>query len=114
MSVDNKSPMDYTLDDWRDKIGEWAESKGWNAQPRSEGEWAALAHSEISEAFEEFRKGHGPNDRGKPEGMAMEYADCLIRILHWFSFHGISPSEMIYLKMRYNETRPYRHGGKQA
>lgn len=112
-----------TLYDWSVLIYEWAETKGWNekAATRTEGEWAALVHTEISEAFEEFRSGHeareiyfsreasGPE---KPEGMPIEYADALIRILHWFAFHKINPIEIMQLKMSFNLDRPYLHGGK--
>lgn len=98
------------------------EAKGWNDEERSEAEWAALAHTEISEAFEEYRKGTmklyfepDPHSmRGKPEGMAIEYADALIRILHWFHQHNISAATAMRLKMEYNTLRPYRHGGKKA
>lgn len=100
--------------------------------PRSEGEWAALAHSEISEAFEEFRDGHKPNEiydsltrptsepgadeivDVKPEGMAIEYADALIRIFYWFAFHKMDVNAALAQKMAYNMGRPYLHGGKQA
>lgn len=107
------------VDDWSMFIDEWAEGKGWNESVRDQGEWAALAHTEISEAYEEHRKGHAPNhiyegENGKPEGMAIEYADLLIRVFHWFAVHNIRPSEALALKMHYNLTRPYRHGGKVA
>jgi hypothetical protein len=49
---------------------------------------------------------------GKPEGVAVEYADCIIRILHWFARHGLSANDIVEAKMVYNDGRPYRHGGK--
>jgi hypothetical protein len=94
-------------------------AKGWNddIEQRSEGDWAALNHTEISEAYESFRNGEPPvwiAPSGKPEGAAVEYIDCLYRILHWFSVHGIDPDEVFEMKLAYNRTRPYRHGGKKA
>lgn len=46
--------------------------------------------------------------------MAVEYADALIRILHWFGYHGLDPDSFVARKIEYNQTRPYRHGGKVA
>lgn len=96
-------------------IDEINESKGWNVD-RDEAEWAALAHTEISEAFESYRNGEPLmfERDGKPEGAAIEYADLLIRVLHWFIRHDIEPSEALRAKMLYNCTRPFRHGGKKA
>lgn len=92
--------------------------KGWNEdiEERTEGDWAALAHTEISEAFESHRNGEPPlwSKDGKPEGAAVEYIDCMIRILHWFAVHKIDPDEIMRIKLDYNRTRPYRHGGKKV
>lgn len=106
------------LDLWAEYINQWAEEKGWNEEMPSQGEWIALAHSELSEALEAHRDPGLPGVEitfvnGKPEGVAVEYADCIIRILHWFARHGLSPNDYVALKMDYNEGRPYRHGGKE-
>ena len=93
------------------------EVKGWNTDNRDESEWAALAHTEISEAYESYRNGeplYFVGDGGKPEGAAIEYADCIIRCLHWFIRHDLNPSTFIGMKMMYNTQRPFRHGGKKA
>ena len=89
---------------------------GWWDEPRGFGEIVALCHSELSEALEEYR-----NDKpliyevnGKPEGIAVEMIDCVIRILDWCGKEGIDVEELIKKKHEYNKTRSYRHGGKRC
>lgn len=48
----------------------------------------------------------------KPEGIAVELADCIIRILDYCGQAGIDVEEVIKIKHEYNKTRPYKHGGK--
>jgi NTP pyrophosphatase (non-canonical NTP hydrolase) len=48
----------------------------------------------------------------KPEGIPTELADIIIRVLDICANWGIDISAAIADKMAYNETRPYRHGGK--
>ncbi len=100
----------------------------------------ALIHSEISEATEEIRNnkpaiyvidkdGHEITTAGfqfksaselfdyhpdaKPEGEAVEFADALIRILETAYVKGWNMDAIVAAKMDYNETRPYKHGGKK-
>lgn len=79
----------------------------------------ALFHSELSEALEELRNGRGINETyynedkpTKPEGVPTELADCIIRILGFCARHDIDILSAIVVKMRYNESRPFKHGGK--
>ena len=48
----------------------------------------------------------------KPEGIAIEMLDCIIRILDWCGKEGVDVDALMSLKHEYNKTRPYRHGGK--
>lgn len=117
-----------------------AVEKGWWEQDRPFSEGIALMHSELSEALEEWRKhgmermlyhvnehglevgmrtGPDPDDvvrsrNPKPEGIAAELADVLIRIGDWCGKHGIPLEEALVAKLAYNRSRPYRHGGKRA
>jgi len=95
-----------------------AVSKGWeeDAKARTFGDECTLLHSEISEAFEAFRRRgfdswEGPD--GKPEGVASEFADLFIRLLHYCYVHKIDLQAEYDRKTKYNYTRAYRHGGKR-
>ena len=60
---------------------------------------------------------HGQADckhRGsKPEGVAVEMIDCIIRILDWCGKEGVDVDALLAMKHEYNKTRPYKHGGKK-
>ena len=102
-----------TLNELTKEIHDNAVSHGWWDEPRNLLEIAALCHSELSEAVEEYRAGRPmvwANENGKPEGIATEMADCLIRILDWFGHEGLDADEIVRQKMTYNRGRPYKHG----
>ena len=87
-----------------------------------------LMHSELAEALEAVRVGkfrmyteEGPFVRTeggkivehyKPEGMAAEFADVVIRIMDLCEAMGISLEDAVLHKAAYNKTRTHRHGGK--
>lgn len=97
-------------------IHDMAVKKGWYDTPRSFPELVALCHSELSEALEAYRNDepevHFHDD--KPEGQHVELIDCLIRILDVLAYQHCDVDHVLQCKMAYNETRPYRHGGKRA
>lgn len=74
-----------------------------------------LIHSEISEAVEAWREGQGAAylNGDKPDGWAVELADCVIRIMDLLAHEGLDLGALINAKDVYNQTRPHRHGGKR-
>ena len=101
-----------------------------NVEPLEVVRWTATGHHEydegfadgvnfvlekldtLSEALEEDRAGKPLiyMQDGKPEGKAVEMADCIIRILDWMGKENIDAEDVIATKHAYNETRPYKHG----
>ena len=91
---------------------------GWWSPEPSFGDLVALMHSELSEALEEYRAGNRirPGEptpmvyysgRGyvatdttecckKPEGIAVELADCIIRILDWMGKEQMDADKLMY------------------
>lgn len=117
------------------EVHENAVAHGWWDEPRTVPEILMLCVSELSEGLEEYRDNKpliytacpglplcaedeaapSCNDcpPPKPEGLAIELADCIIRILDYCGHAGIDIGAAIHMKHEYNKTRPYRHGGKR-
>lgn len=133
----------HCLGDWAKRIHDIAVDHGWwetedgkcDDGGRPFPEIVALCHSELSEALEEYRndkpmayqvqsygivEGRVENDpakwfpASKPEGIAVEMLDCVIRILDWMGHEGIDVDTLMEKKVKYNEGRKHRHGGKKA
>ena len=103
------------LNELAQKINETAHVHGWWDTDRSFGDIIALCHSELSEALEAYRNHEEMLwfNCDKPEGMAVEMIDCVIRIFDYLSQKGIDIDKVMQIKIDYNETRPYRHGDKE-
>jgi NTP pyrophosphatase (non-canonical NTP hydrolase) len=90
---------------------------GWWDDERTFGDIIALCHSELSEALEEHRNHWKPTViyyiNEKPEGIPIELADCIIRILDYCGKENIDIEQAINIKMEYNKNRPFKHGGKK-
>jgi NTP pyrophosphatase (non-canonical NTP hydrolase) len=92
-----------------------AKELGWADKEIPVPEMIALIHSEASEALESFRNNElvmWTDQQGKPQGIASEFADILIRIGHYSHILGIPLDAEIDRKLKYNMHRGYRHGGK--
>lgn len=105
-----------SLKDLQDEVVAWAESKGWYPDPNlGFGDMIALLHSEVSEALEAYRLlklEPCTEGTGKPIDVASEFADILIRLLHYSAVLGFNLEAEFHRKMAYNAHRPWRHGGK--
>ena len=79
------------------------------------GAWMGLIMSEAAEALEAFRS-HGLSswrgETGKPEGVASELADIVIRVGDVCGALQIDLEDAIMSKMEFNRSRSFRHGNK--
>lgn len=79
-----------------------------------------LIVAEAAEALEEFRSNHpsaryyNPEKPDKPEGIGPELADIVIRVGDLAEMLGFDLEDEVAVKMKYNESRPYKHGGKRV
>ena len=100
----------------QDGITLWAISKGWmTEEPRNPAEQLMLIVTELAEACEAFRVGNPPCERPGMEHFshaAEELADVVIRCFQMAGEHSIPLGEVIQAKMKFNHTRPIKHGKK--
>lgn len=118
-----------------------AVAHGWWEKPPSIPEAICLIHSELSEALQEYREGRPlvygtcalamdgcqfsgkcemaghPSEPGitgpcKPEGVAVELADVILRTLDLMAALGVDVDAVVTAKHNYNKSREYKHGGK--
>lgn len=123
-----------SLNELAQRIHKICVDHGFYEAERNMGEMLMLATSELAEALEEHRSGK-PNlyygeailskdaeedSMGnytipgsfikKPEGLAVELADCIIRCLDTMHSLGVNIDEIVEQKITYNDSRPYKHG----
>ena len=108
-----------TLNELRDECHAIARSKGWYDGPgeRNIGEQLMLIVTEVAEAMEDLRDEKmtmSVDVAGKPIGFPSEIADVLIRVFDLAGYLGIDLDSAVWAKIKYNERRAYRHGGKVA
>jgi hypothetical protein len=106
-----------TIQEWASKVHENAVNHGfWEKKPEF-GDICSLMHSEISEAYEEYRKGGRMlffEEDGKPDGIAVEFVDVIFRVFDFLCGNNINIESIMELKYEYNKKRPYKHGGKKT
>jgi NTP pyrophosphatase (non-canonical NTP hydrolase) len=115
LNLNNKGDYSLNISELQKSIHQLAIEKGWWEKDREIPELLCLIHSEISEALEAYRVKGLENwiENGKPEGVAVELADAIIRILDLAEYFGFNMEKEILNKHEYNKSRPYRHGQKK-
>lgn len=121
---DECRPISYhgrrTLLEWQRLIHANAQAKGFwhpsNGEPHVNlGEKIALVHQELSECLEHVRNlDKQPalvfiDENGKPDGVGVEIADAVIRLIDMATFLGLDIESIMLEKHEYNTTRPYKH-----
>lgn len=88
-------------------------------EPRTDALYAAkiaLIHEEASEALGCLRDGdielRFEGEKRKPEGLAAELADVVIRCMDLAEALGVDLEQAIDAKHALNVTRPFKHGRK--
>lgn len=115
------------LNDLAKEIHQIAVDHGWWETDRNFGESLALIHSEVSEVLEDWRRGRELDKiywkenwdgdkvvRNKPDGIPIEFADIIIRVLDLCAAYGIDIETAIREKISFNRDREYRHGNLKA
>jgi NTP pyrophosphatase (non-canonical NTP hydrolase) len=105
MTEQVKKKTDCHFKELVEKSQRTANSKGFKVDWDTAPTYLMLIVTELSEAMEQWRDNH-------KEGFREEIADAFIRLFHLVGDLGLKEEmvERILDKLKYNETRPYRHG----
>lgn len=115
--------MSKSLSEMGEEVYAYCVEKEWDPDPeRQFGTEMMLIVTEVAEAMEAYRRwgtsdatnNDGQDLPNKPEGVGSEFADILIRLLHYAGVHQIDLEAEYERKMAYNRTRVVRHGGKKC
>lgn len=85
--------------------GWWTDLETGEKIERNHGELFALMHSEISEAMEAHRKNKMDDHLTHRQGVEVELADAVIRILDYCGAHNIDIGGALVEKLQYNVDR---------
>jgi len=96
---------DWLLKELIEKSQQVANLKGFKVNWDNAPTYLMLIVTELSEAMEQWRD-------DQKEGFKEEIADAFIRLFHLVGDLGLKEEmvKSILGKLKYNETRPYRHG----
>ncbi len=105
------------INDLIKKAHENSKAHGFWNEEKNFGDVISLMHTELSEAYEEYRNNRKLDETyyeedGKPCGIPSELADVVIRIFDFCGGNNIDLEKIILEKMKYNESRAYKHGKK--
>lgn len=109
MLIDVSPDVHVTLDFLAKRVASWNEYQGfWDTD--NTGEKLMLMVSELGEALEAHRKGLKDDHLPDFDGITVELADCIIRILDYCGHHSLPLGDALLAKLRYNLSRPRKHG----
>ncbi len=115
MDIDKSAEVIAVLDELQAQIHKTAVEHGWWDAPRNDLECMMLVTTELAEAGEAYRNHNPISDKIAPfSNEEEELVDAVIRILDLCEARSFDFGRALVAKLAYNETRPWRHGGKRA
>ena len=100
--------MDKNLNDYVEEVRKMVDEKGFTSDPQRFTDLLCRIHSEVSEAFDAWKKGKDYTTVG------IELTDAFIYIAHLLSIIHPDFEELYQAKMKQNRERPYRYNTKRG